>query len=123
MLCLAEEFSRLYIDVLNQFLTNELYMYNAVHPEEWELIKPNPKEKSKVMMSEIRIALRDTGTCGNCSMWKMSASEVMGKEMINNLDVGMWEPTQGLSLKDDLLPHVTGGLRQRRIKVIATDVS
>ena len=120
---MAEEFSRFYVETLNQFLTNELEMYNEVHPEEWELIKPDPKEKANAMMAQLRLDLRNKGICGNCSLWKLSASEIMGMATINNLEVGEWEPTQGLSLVDDLFPHVTGGLRKRRIRVTATDVS
>ena len=120
---MAEEFSRFYVEILNTFLTNELKIYNEVHPEEWELIKPDPTEKANAMMAQLRLELSNKGTCGNCSLWKMSASEIMGIDTINNLDVGKWEPTQGLSLTDDLLPHVTGGLRKRRIRVTATDVS
>ena len=122
MLCIVEEFSRFYVETLNEFLTNELEMYNDVHPEEWELIKPDRREKSNAMMVQLRLELRNKGICGNCSLWKMVASEVMGLDTINNLDVGKWEPTQGLSLTDDLFPHVTGGLRNRRIRVTATDV-
>ena len=101
MLCLAEEFSRFYIEILNDFLENELEMYNEVHPEEWELIKPDRREKSNAMIIQMRTLLHEKGKCGNCSLWKLSASEIQGKGIVNDLDVGEWEPTQGLSLKDD----------------------
>ena len=123
MLCTMEEFSRFYIEVLNKFLTNEMETYNEVHPEEWELIKPDRREKSEAMMAHMRDLLREKGKCGNCSNWEMSASEIKENGFVNNLDVGKWEPTQGLLLQDDIFPHVTGGLRNRRIVVTATDVS
>ena len=121
--CLMEEFSRFYIEVLNEFLAEEMETYNEVHPEEWELIKPDRREKSDAMMTQMRNILREKGKCGNCSKWEMSASEVRENGMVNNLDVGKWEPTQGSLLQDDIFPHVTGGLRNRRIVVTATDVS
>ena len=118
-----EEFSRFYIEILNDFLTEEMDAYNGVHPEEWELIKPDRREKSNAMMIQLRNILREKGKCGNCSRWEMSASEVRENGMVNILDVGKWEPTQGSLLQDDIFPHVTGGLRNRRIVVTATDVS
>ena len=121
--CLMEEFSRFYIEVLNEFLAEEMETYNEVHPEEWELIKPDRREKSDAMMTQMRNILREKGKCGNCSKWEMSASEVRENGMVNNLDVGKWEPTQGSLLQDVIFPHVTGGLRNRRIVVTAIDVS
>ena len=41
----------------------------------------------------------------------------------NAVDVGSWEPMQGLVLKDDLFPHITGGLRGRVLTVASMDVS
>ena len=41
---------------------------------------------------------------------------------INQLEVGTWIPTFGLALKDDLLPHVTGGFRGRNITVASFEV-
>ena len=122
MLCLMEEFSRFYVEVLNEFLTNEMETYNDVHPEEWELIKPDKREKSEAMMNQMRNIMHEKGKCGNCSKWEMKASEIKENGFVNNLDVGTWEPTQGLLLQDDIFPHVTGGLRNRRIVVTATDV-
>ena len=119
MLCTMEEFSRFYIEVLNKFLTNEMETYNEIHPEEWELIKPDRREKSEAMMAHMRDLLREKGKCGNCSNWEMSASEIKENGFVNNLDVGKWEPTQGLLLQDDIFPHVTGGLRNRRIGYLA----
>ena len=41
----------------------------------------------------------------------------------NVVEVGTWEPMQGLVLGDDLFPHVTGGLRGRVLTVASMDVS
>ena len=41
----------------------------------------------------------------------------------NAVEVGSWEPMQGLVLKDDLFPHITGGLRGRVLTVASMDVS
>ena len=119
---MVEELGRFYVETLTEFLKDEMDIYNEVSPEEWELIKPDPKEKANAMMSQIRNALREKGKCGRCSQWKMSALEIQDADDINDLEVGHWEPTQGLDLKDDLFPHVTGGLRNRRILVTSIDV-
>ena len=44
-------------------------------------------------------------------------------DRINQLEVGTWMPSTGLTLKDDLLPHVTGGFRGRAISVGSLEVS
>ena len=41
----------------------------------------------------------------------------------NVVDVGLWEPMQGLMHKDHLFPHVTGGLRGRTLTVSSINVS
>ena len=38
------------------------------------------------------------------------------------MEVGTWMPALGLALKDDLLPHVTGGFRGRAITVGSLEV-
>ena len=48
--------------------------------------------------------------------------EVRESNRINQLEVGSWMPTLGLTLKDDLLPHVTGGFRGRAITVGTIEV-
>ena len=50
------------------------------------------------------------------------AAEVQEKERINQLEVGSWAVNLGLDLKDDLFPHVTGGLRGRVIPVASLEV-
>ena len=41
---------------------------------------------------------------------------------IQELDVGSWTTSVGLDMKDDLFPHVTGGMRGRRIMVASLEV-
>ena len=50
------------------------------------------------------------------------AVEVRESNKINQLEVGTWILTVGLAMKDDLLPHVTGGLRGRNITVASFEV-
>ena len=41
----------------------------------------------------------------------------------NVVEVGFWEPMQGLVHKDHLFPHVMGGLRGRALTVSSINVS
>ena len=41
----------------------------------------------------------------------------------NVVEVGYWEPMQGLVHKDHLFPHVMGGLRGRALTVSSINVS
>ena len=111
------------MEQLNDMMMDEVEKYNEVgNPEEWELIKPTPNEKANIIMASIYSALREKGVCGNCSRWKLQALEIQEAGRFNSLDVGSWEPTQGLMLKDHLFPHVSSGLRGRAIKVTAIHV-
>ena len=42
----------------------------------------------------------------------------MGKR----LEVAMWSPVLGFAVKDDLFPHVSGGLRGRRVTITSIEV-
>ncbi len=46
----------------------------------------------------------------------------MDEGAASRLDVGTWRPVLGLANRDDLLPHVTGGMRGRTIAVASTNV-
>ena len=50
------------------------------------------------------------------------AAEVKDYGKIQELDVGSWTTSVGLDMKDDLFPHVTGGMRGRRIMVASLEV-
>ena len=76
MLCLTEEFSRFYIEVLNQFLTIDLETFNEVHPEEWELIKPDKKQPLSLMCPKSE---------GSCSAKEVNwAKQGAGRKMISD---------------------------------------
>jgi ionotropic glutamate receptor len=98
-------------------------IFATISPEEWELLRPAPQIRAANIMEKIRTKLRTEGQCGNCTAWQMKSAELVdlnqGAAMI---DVGGWEPMQGLMLKDDLFPHVTGGLRGRVFKVASINV-
>ncbi len=55
----------------------------------------------------------------------MAAAEIKGDPFYRAgiLDVGFWTPVTGINNKDDLFPHVTGGMRGRMMKVSAIHVS
>ncbi len=51
----------------------------------------------------------------------IKAAEV--KDTAAGLEVGSWTLKGGLRLKDDLFPHVSGGLRGKTIKIASFDVT
>jgi hypothetical protein len=51
----------------------------------------------------------------------IKAAEI--KDEVIDLEVGTWNLESGLHLKDDLFPHVTGGLRGKVIKIGSINVS
>ena len=61
--------------------------------------------------------------CENKALYIQAAELVDMTSGANVVEVGTWEPMQGLVLGDDLFPHVTGGLRGRVLTVASMDVS
>ena len=115
----------MYVRSLQDVLKTEMDIYATISPEEWQLLKPTPDARVADIMSRLKKYLRVEGHCGNCSDWAMKSAEVVvigDGAGANVVDVGHWEPMQGLVLRDDLFPHVTGGLRGRVLTVAAVDV-
>ena len=67
--------------------------------------------------------INDEDLCSGCITWGLEAVEIKGEKKFDFVDVGAWQPLQGLHLFDDLFPHVTGGFRQRVIAVASINVS
>ena len=61
------------------------------------------------------------GTCGNCVTWKAEASEIQD-EGSYRLETAVWNIVLGFAIKDDIFPHVSGGLRGRRVTITSIDV-
>ena len=123
MLCVTEELLRLYAQSVQDVLKAEMDLYATISPEEWLLLKPKPVKRAADIMTKLRTYLRFEGRCGNCTGWAIKAAELVDMAAGSNVvEVGTWEPMQGLVLKDDLFPHVTGGLRGRVLTVASMDV-
>ena len=114
---------RAYASSNQVILKAEMDLYGTISPEEWELLRPDPGQRVSDLLMRMKVFLKNQGTCGNCTSWEMRSAELKNDPTANNIDVGLWEPMQGLMLKDDLFPHVTGGFRGRTLKVASTNVS
>ena len=124
VLCVTEELLRMYVQSIQDVLKAEMEIYSTISPEEWDLLKPKPWARMADIMNRLKKYLRLEGQCGNCVGWAMKSAELVDIEVgANMVDVGNWEPMQGLTLRDDLFPHVTGGLRGRVLTVAAIDVN
>eukprot|EP00092_Neocalanus_flemingeri_P000465 GFUD01000495.1.p1 GENE.GFUD01000495.1~~GFUD01000495.1.p1 ORF type:complete len:837 (+),score=225.49 GFUD01000495.1:88-2598(+) len=117
MLCLANEMAEVIAEGFEKTLIEEMKTFSEISIEEWDIIKPSENERSMSVIKDMQGFLRTSGSCNNCTKWMMEAVEVRESNRINQLEVGTWMPTLGLALKDDLLPHITGGFRGRAITV------
>lgn len=67
--------------------------------------------------------------CNNCTLWKLTAGEVWGQEFLNIpsskelLDIGFWNPREGLHLSDEVFPHSVHGFRGRNLPLAAFHVN
>lgn len=114
----------MYVQSVHDVLKAEMDLYVTISPEEWQLLKPKESSRAGQIMTKLKNYLRNEGQCGNCTGWSMKAAELTDVTLGPSiLDVGYWEPMQGSVLKDDLFPHVTGGLRGRLLTVASVDVS
>merc|ERR1712226_1098146 len=64
--------------------------------------------------------MENHGRCNNCTRWGMESVESKDAGQVEILDVGIWTPA-GSSLKDDLMPHIKGNFRGRRIPVASVE--
>jgi len=103
-------------------LLSELETFSQVTIEEWDIIKPTPQERAMAVVVDIKNTIDTTGgECNNCTKWMMEAVEVKESDRVHQLEVGSWTTNLGLHIKDDLLPHVTGGFRGRAITVASIE--
>ena len=51
-------------------------MINQVYFDEWEVFAPEPKERAKSVINDIKSVLRDpkSGNCNKCIKWTMEVS-------------------------------------------------
>jgi len=121
--CLATEIPEVLAIGMEKTLSKEMETFSEVSFEEWEIVGPTEKERAMTIIMNIKTHLETSGSCSNCTRWMMEAVEVRESDRINQLEVGSWLPSTGLTLKDDLLPHVTGGFRGRAITVGSLEYS
>ena len=69
------------------------------------------------------MALKAMPGCSVCTKWAVQAVEVKDMESFELIQAARWTPLVGLDAYDSFFPHVTGGLRGRKIKVTSVDVS
>jgi len=119
--CLSSEISDILAIGMEKTLIEELITFDEVSIEEWDIVKPTEQERAASVIKDMKEYMRMSSKCDNCTKWMMEAVEVRESDRINQLEVGSWTPSLGLSLKDDLLPHVTGGFRGRAIMVGSID--
>ena len=55
--------------------------------------------------------------------WKAEASEIQDKGRPYRLETAMWSPVLGFQIKDDIFPHISGGLRGRRVSITSIEVT
>lgn len=61
-------------------------------------------------------------TCDSSLQWNLQAVEFQTHRNPTLLNVGFWNMAKGLTIFDDLFPHVTGGLRGRVVNVTSLEV-
>nr|XP_027229951.1 ionotropic receptor 93a-like [Penaeus vannamei] len=115
--CYIKLLTSQFVESLSEALTKELDLYFQVSEEEWEEVKPTPAQRAITIVKMMMEKLKESDECSRCTRWGLQAAEVMDSERFELLNVADWRPMTGLSLLDDLFPHVTGGFRGRTIPV------
>lgn len=117
LVCLSGELVAMLGKAMEATLLKELVIFNQISVEEWEIIRPSDTERAVTVIENMKQLMINEAKCGKCSKWMMESVEVREANRIKPLDVGSWRPAIGLTLKDDLFPHITGGFRGRAITV------
>ncbi|XP_018027085.1 ionotropic receptor 93a [Hyalella azteca] len=110
-----------YATQLSVTLEETLEIFHKVSEEEWAEMKPTKAQRSEAIIKKIKDALTSMSRCHRCTSWEAQAVEVKDADRFELLKSARWTPLTGVTVYDDLFPHVTGGFRGRRIKVTSTD--
>lgn len=119
--CLVEELVQDLAKSFDKTLSEEMVTFSEASMEEWEIIGPSRGERAVSVINNIKQHIETDAQCSACTSWTMEAVEVKVTNRVDSLEVGSWRPGLGLALKDDLLPHVTGGFRGRAITVASLE--
>ncbi|KAJ8914261.1 hypothetical protein NQ315_003626, partial [Exocentrus adspersus] len=129
--CHVEQILKGFTKALDEAIQDEYDTASQVSDEEWEAIRPTKLERSNYLLN--RVFQTKYGTCDNCTFWKMKTGETWGKEyhllndfssnvpnsLIDILAVGTWRPSDGVSMTDELFPHISHGFRGRNLPVVS----
>ncbi|XP_068230877.1 ionotropic receptor 93a-like [Palaemon carinicauda] len=119
--CYMKLMVKQYGEELSAALQKELDLYFQVSEEEWEEVKPSPAQRASTIVMMMKKKQMTTEECSKCTQWGIQAAEVKDILRIELLKVADWKPLTGLTLHDDLFPHVTGAFRGRVIPVASVD--
>ena len=119
--CVAEEIGNILGSGFEMTLRLEIPLFEEYALEEFNLLRDKPWERHEKVIRNFKTYMENYGKCNNCTRWGMEAVESKDAGRIDILDVGFWTPA-GSGLKDDLLPHVKGNFRGRRIPVASVEV-
>ena len=138
-----------YVQSEHELIEEEVKTFQEISNDEWNLLRETPTERVANIMNRMKTRLRkvkfsyqtnfsclftilkisfppyrNEDHCGNCINWHVKALQLVnlsqGTEVV---EVGKWEPLQGMVHMDDLFPHIMGGLRGRTLRVASYDVS
>ncbi|CAG0900474.1 unnamed protein product, partial [Darwinula stevensoni] len=89
--------------------------------EEWDDVRPSKADRAGNVADYVQSLIDGEERCSGCINWGLEAVEIKSETKFDFVDVGAWQPFQGLHLFDDLFPHVTGGFRKRVIAVASVN--
>ena len=119
--CIAEEIGNIIGSGFEMTLREEIPLFQQYALEEFQLLRDRTWERHRNVIVNFKNYMATYGRGNNCTRWGMEAVESKDAGQVDILDVGFWTPA-GSSLKDDLLPHVKGNFRGRRIPVASVEV-
>ncbi|KAK3922695.1 Ionotropic receptor 93a, partial [Frankliniella fusca] len=144
-LCHGRELLHAFLVALDRSARDEQDLAAQVSDEEWEAIRPAAEERMALLLSHVRELLRATGSCGNCTAWRLRAADTWGLQYSEApssareeedeywmlpqprrsavsaalVDVGWWRPREGLALQESLFPHAAHGFKGRNLPLVS----
>ncbi|KAE8737044.1 Ionotropic receptor 93a, partial [Frankliniella occidentalis] len=127
--CHARELLRAFLVALDRSVRDEQELATQVSDEEWEAIRPAREDRMALLLSHVRDLLRTTGSCGNCTAWRLRSADTWGLShseprsrphiTASLVDVGWWRPREGLTLEDHIFPHAAHGFKGRTLPLVS----
>ncbi|CAH1154998.1 unnamed protein product [Phaedon cochleariae] len=125
--CQVEEVLKAFCTALDEAIQDEYDTASQIAEEEWEAIRPNKVERRDFLLNKVKKFISNNGVCDNCTFWEIKTGDTWGAEYqryektskTQILPVGIWRPSDGATMTDELFLHAAHGFRGKLLPMVS----